>query len=186
MKKKKITYGVYGMMEYLALIKIGKSTLKVLFTDGSMTSMGENPARYTTDNFMFQHAIELSDEFKRGLIKVVSEIELDEELRIESNEGNTSQHLSPAETPQTKFPEDDQKNEVESTETSSASSSASEETEEIPKKDSTKTAVEFTCNDDAKDYLERTFGVKRSTLRTRADIVSIGERNGVSIHFISE
>ena len=82
MKKKRITYGVYGMMEYQTIIKIGRATLKVLFTDGSMTAIGQNPAKYTTSDFLVQHAIENSSEFKRGRITVVDTIELDEEVRI--------------------------------------------------------------------------------------------------------
>lgn len=53
------------------------------------------------------------------------------------------------------------------------------------KAEKTMTALEFTCNDDAKDYLEENFGVARSKLRTRADIVSAGKENGVDIHFDS-
>lgn len=53
MKKKKITYGVSGMMEYQAIIKIGKATMKVPFSEGSMTAMGVNPARFTTGKYVF-------------------------------------------------------------------------------------------------------------------------------------
>lgn len=90
MKKKRITYGVYGMMEYQAIIKIGRATLKVLFTDGSMTSIGQNPAKYTTSDFLTQHAIENSSDFKRGRIQVVNTIELDEDVRIERNPAKPS------------------------------------------------------------------------------------------------
>ena len=90
MKKKRITYGVYGMMEYQAIIKIGRATLKVLFTDGSMTSIGQNPAKYTTSDFLTQHAIENSSDFKLGRIQVVNTIELDEDVRIERNPAKPS------------------------------------------------------------------------------------------------
>lgn len=76
MKKKKITYGVSGMMEYQAVIKVGRNNMKVLFSDGSVSAMGVNPATFTTENFMVQHAIENSSDFKRGRIKVVNTIEL--------------------------------------------------------------------------------------------------------------
>ena len=85
MKKKRITYGVYGMMEYQTIIKIGRATLKVLFTDGSITSIGQNPAMYTTSDFLVQRAIENSSEYKKGRIMMVNTIELDEEVRIERN-----------------------------------------------------------------------------------------------------
>ena len=47
----------------------------------------------------------------------------------------------------------------------------------------TSTRKEFTCNDDAKDFLETEFGVKRSTLRTRADITACGKSNGIDVVF---
>lgn len=87
------------MMEYQSIIKIGRATLKVLFTDGSITAIGQNPAKYTTSDFLVQHAIENSSEFKRGRITVVDTIELDEEVRIERNPAkpSTQQAPSPAE-----------------------------------------------------------------------------------------
>lgn len=60
MKKTKKIYGVSGMMEYQAIVKIGKATMKVQFSDGSMTAMGVNPATFTTEDFITQHAIEHS------------------------------------------------------------------------------------------------------------------------------
>lgn len=66
MKKTKKTYGVSGMMEYQAVIRIGKATMKVPFTDGSMTAMGVNPATFTTEDFMTQHAIEHSSVWTPG------------------------------------------------------------------------------------------------------------------------
>lgn len=78
------------MMEYQTIIKIGRATLKVLFTDGSMTAIGQNPAKYTTSDFLVQRAIENSSEFKKGRIQVVDTIELDEEVRIERNPAKPS------------------------------------------------------------------------------------------------
>ena len=82
------------MMEYQAIIKIGKATMKVPFSEGSMTAMGVNPARFTTENYMVQQAIEQSGEFRRGRIYKVSVIELDEEVKIEgrNNAGNNENH----------------------------------------------------------------------------------------------
>ena len=220
MKKKRITYGVHGMMEYQSIIKIGRATLKVLFTDGSMTAIGQNPAKYTTSDFLVQHAIENSSEFKRGRITVVDTIELDEEVRIERNPAKpTTLHApSPAEAkpvaataakveePQgiadeptektdavdadevesamldTPAPEVDIepiKDEVPSTEEDAAELSESDNEEGL-------TEVEFSTNQEAKDYLTKTFGVKSGTMKNRADIVAIGEANGVKIIFITE
>lgn len=220
MKKKRITYGVHGMMEYQSIIKIGRATLKVLFTDGSMTAIGQNPAKYTTSDFLVQHAIENSSEFKRGRITVVDTIELDEEVRIERNpvKPSTQQAPSPAEAKpvaataaKVEEPQDiadeptEETNAVDADEAESASAdtpatevdiepiedevpSTEEDAAELSENDNEDglTEVEFSTNQEAKDYLKKTFGVKSGTMKNRADIVAIGEANGVKIIFITE
>lgn len=220
MKKKRITYGVHGMMEYQSIIKIGRATLKVLFTDGSMTAIGQNPAKYTTSDFLVQHAIENSNEFKRGRITVVDTIELDEEVRIERNPAKptTQQAPSPAEAkpvaataakveePQDIADEPTEKTDaVDADEVESAMldtpapevdiepiedevPSTEEDAAELSENDNEEglTEVEFSTNQEAKDYLTKTFGVKSGTMKNRADIVAIGEANGVKIIFVTE
>ena len=208
------------MMEYQSIIKIGRATLKVLFTDGSMTAIGQNPAKYTTSDFLVQHAIENSSEFKRGRITVVDTIELDEEVRIERNPAKpTTLHApSPAEAkpvaataakveePQDIADEPTEKTDaVDADETESASAdtpapevdiepiedegpSTEEDAAELSENDNEEglTEVEFSTNQEAKDYLTKTFGVKSGTMKNRADIVAIGEANGVKIIFVTE
>lgn len=220
MKKKRITYGVHGMMEYQSIIKIGRATLKVLFTDGSMTAIGQNPAKYTTSDFLVQHAIENSSEFKRGRITVVDTIELDEEVRIERNPAkpSTQQAPSPAEAKpvaataaKVEEPQDianeptEETNAVDADEAESASAdtpatevdmepiedevpTTEEDAAELSESDNEDglTEVEFCTNQEAKDYLTKTFGVKSGTMKNRADIVAIGEANGVKIIFVTE
>lgn len=220
MKKKRITYGVHGMMEYQSIIKIGRATLKVLFTDGSMTAIGQNPAKYTTSDFLVQHAIENSSEFKRGRITVVDTIELDEEVRIERNPAkpSTQQAPSPAEVKpvaataaKVEEPQDiadeptEETNAVDADEAESASAdtpatevdiepiedevpSTEEDAAELSENDNEDglTEVEFSTNQEAKDYLTKTFGVKSGTMRTRAEIIAVGETHGVKITFVTE
>lgn len=197
MKKRRITYGVRGMMEYQALIPVGKATLRILFTDGSMNSLGAHPAKFTTDNFMIQHAIENSADFKRGKIQVLHAYELDEDVHIECNhtcakvESDKSATVVEAQ-PTIADTHDEEENlsvenpeEEEHPSAENHEASAEQQASTESKAEKARTALEFTCNDDAKDYLEKTFGVTRSKLRTRADIVSAGKENGVEIHFDS-
>lgn len=224
MKKKRITYGVYGMMEYQAIIKIGRATLKVLFTDGSMTSIGQNPAKYTTSDFLTQHAIENSSDFKRGRIQVVNTIELDEDVRIERNPAKpstqtanvaakavidnkpteaSSSHTTPVaedvadETTEeadagvvTPTDEADAETIEEEPETESETNVEEDTTsEESAAEDNTaegKTEVEFTDNQEAKDYIFKNFGVKPGTMRKREDIKAVGATYGVKITFVNE
>lgn len=224
MKKKRITYGVYGMMEYQTIIKIGRATLKVLFTDGSMTAIGQNPAKYTTSDFLVQRAIENSSEFKKGRIMTVSTIELDEDVRMERNPAKpstqtanvaakavidnkpteaSSSHTTPVaedvadETTEeadagvvTPTDEADAETIEEEPETESETNVEEDTTsEEIAAEDNTaegKTEVEFTDNQEAKDYIFKNFGVKPGTMRNREDIKAVGETYGVKITFVNE
>ena len=208
------------MMEYQSIIKIGRATLKVLFTDGSITAIGQNPAKYTTSDFLVQHAIENSSEFKRGRITVVDTIELDEEVRIERNPVKPSTQQAPslaeakpvaATAAKVEEPQDiadeptEETNAVDADEAESASAdtpapevdiepiedevpSTEEDAAELSENDNEEglTEVEFSTNQEAKDYLTKTFGVKSGTMKNRADIVAIGEANGVKIIFITE
>lgn len=224
MKKKRITYGVYGMMEYQTIIKIGRATLKVLFTDGSMTAIGQNPAKYTTSDFLVQRAIENSSEFKKGRIQVVDTIELDEDVRIERNPAKPStqaakvaakavidnkpteaflSHTTPvAEDMEDETTEESDADVVAPTDEADAETiedevaditeeEAEEDTtsEETAAEDNTaegKTEVEFTDNQEAKDYIFKNFGVKPGTMRNREDIKAVGETYGVKITFVNE
>lgn len=187
MKKKKITYGVNGMMEYQAVIKVGKNNMKVLFSDGSISAMGVNPATFTTENFMVQHAIENSTDFKRGRIRVVNTIELEEELHIERNSVKPATDVpSPILAPTTApIPTECAAAPVRECENAPDTQADNEaEAEDNAETAPATTHVEFSCNDDAKDYLEQTFGLVRSKLRNREDIVTAGKANGVDIIFV--
>lgn len=212
------------MMEYQTIIKIGRATLKVLFTDGSMTAIGQNPAKYTTSDFLVQRAIENSSEFKKGRIQVVDTIELDEEVRIERNPAKpstqtanvaakavidnkpteaSSSHTTPVaedvadETTEeadagvvTPTDEADAETIEEEPETESETNveedTTSEETAAEDNAAEGKTEVEFTDNQEAKDYIFKNFGVKPGTMRNREDIKAVGETYGVKITFVNE
>lgn len=181
MKKKSITYGVYGMMEYQAIIPMGKARLKVHFTDGSITSIGQNPAKFTTSDFMTQHAIENSDLYLRGFIKRINVIELDEEIDFEDSTSResvstpiTEEGVETNATVASEFPAVEAQN-VSENAVGLGNKEKNEQTE-----------VEFSTNQEAKDYLVRSFGVKGNVLKTRADIVAVGESFGVKISFATE
>ena len=191
MKKKRITYGVSGMMEYQTIIRFGKNTLKVTFTGGSMNAIGVTPATFTTNNFLIQQAIENSSEFTRGRIRIVKVVELDEELRIErAKPAPVAVPQNVAEAPIASkapaAPKSESVNIVEDTkgETADRTTPTTEPLPEKQKNVATMTEVEFSCNDDAKDYLEQTFGSVRSKLRNREDITNAGKVHNVEIIFV--
>ncbi len=173
------------MMEYQALIKIGKATLKVLFTDGSLTAFGQNPAKYTTSDFLVQHAIENSSDFKRGRITVVNSTELDEEVRIERNPAKASAEAEAqsADVQTVNAEASVETPAVEATASPAAEAGAAEATAE-EKAAEGETEVEFATNQEAKDYLAQNFGVK--SVKTRDEIKAVGATYGVKITFSNE
>lgn len=204
------------MMEYQTVIKIGRATLKVMFTDGSMTSIGQNPAKYTTSDFLVQHAIENSSDFKRGRITIVNSIELDEEVRIERNPAKPSTQQAQAPIPAEAKPvaataakvkeaqgaadeptdeanagdaeetETDAPADIEDTPADVTEEETTEETTEEAATANGRTEVEFTDNQEAKDYIAKNFGVKPGSMRNREDIKAVGETYGVKITFVNE
>lgn len=65
------TYGVMGLMEWNALIPIGRSTLRVHFSGGTVTGYGVTPATFTTDNPAIKHLIETSYWFQsKKIVKI--------------------------------------------------------------------------------------------------------------------
>ncbi len=67
--KKRITYEIHGQIERNCYFRIGKALVRIDFTGGAINSTGVYPAQYTTDNPLFQRAIENSEAFCRGEIK---------------------------------------------------------------------------------------------------------------------
>lgn len=64
----KKVYGVPGMMEWHAVIPIGKSSMCVKFTGGTLSGYGITPAKYTTSDEVIQKMIENSPHFRSGKI----------------------------------------------------------------------------------------------------------------------
>ena len=71
MTKSKVTYGVMGMMEWNALIPVGRSTLRVHFSGGTLTGYGATPATFTTDNPAVMRLIEDSYWYKIRKIRKI-------------------------------------------------------------------------------------------------------------------
>lgn len=150
-----------------------------------MNAIGVTPATYTTSSFLIQQAIENSNEFKRGRIRIVRTIELDEEIHIERPKPATAiaERSNPAPTAKAeKAPEPTEDAEV--AEVNAEDGATSEEQPEESAPTAPLTQVEFSCNDDAKDYLEQTFGYVRSKLRNREDIINAGKAHNVEIIFV--
>lgn len=181
--KTKTTYGVYNLVEWHAVLRMGKAYVKVPFTGGSITTQGVTPATFTTEDPIIQFAIERSPEYVNGKIKVVRRVDLKEVIKIECNAHKVASDVpghSPAPIPTDCAATPVQEGEKAPDTQTSNEAGAEDNAETAP----APTQVEFSCNDDAKDYLEETFGFVRSKLRNREDIINAGKAHNVEIIFV--
>ena len=89
--KKRITYEIHGQIERSCYFRIGKALVRIEFSGGSINSTGVYPAYYSTDNALFQKAIENSEifrngEIKRGRVEIIKEAGDDVELDNNEND----------------------------------------------------------------------------------------------------
>lgn len=77
------TYGVYGLMDWQPIIRVGRAKFCPLFTGGGATAYGQTPAKYATSNEVCQRIIENSDYFKSGHIKLLYSNEIEEAKNLE-------------------------------------------------------------------------------------------------------
>lgn len=184
------TYGIYGLTEWHGKVKAGTLEASLSFVGGTCSPSGAQPAYMVTKNPITQFVIENSKEFKNGFINLVMLQELpgtDKRIathkpvpkRIEDTDAGVE-----APTPEVGKPfEDGAKVE------SGAESTEETTSDEFATEDNTaeaKTEVEFTDNQEAKDYIAKNFGVKPGTMRNREDIKVVGETYGVKITFVNE
>ena len=66
-----VTYGIYGLTEWEAVIPIGRATVRVRFAGGSRSAYGVIPATFTTANPAVKRVIENSRYFLDGRIEIV-------------------------------------------------------------------------------------------------------------------
>ena len=197
--KSKTTYGVYNLIEWHALLHLGKGRVKVTFTGGSITTQGVTPATFTTEDPVVQFAIERSPEFKSGKIKVVRRVKLEGLIPIERNglgprsealaqnhsgaEAGTS-GLGPRSEALAQNHSGGMGQDGGGGFGAEDGAGSSEEGGETAAAGIGMTQVEFASNDEAKDYLEQNFGLVRSKLRNKEDIYKAGKANGVEIFFV--
>lgn len=75
---KLVKYGIYGAVERIIAVRIGKATMNITFSGGTLDSSGVTPATFATKNIFEQKVIENHPEFKSGVIKVIHTQNIDE------------------------------------------------------------------------------------------------------------
>lgn len=171
------TYGVPELTEWHGKVKAGTIQIAVSFTGGTSSPSGAQPAYLVTKDPITQFVIENSKEFRNGFIIL---------LMSQDIPGNhprmavpkLSAKATPLHLENTAVEETETASEEVGTNLEESESKISSQTEE-----SQMVEMEFSCNDDAKDYLEQQFGYVRSKLINREAIVNAGKVHGIEITF---
>ena len=197
MNAKRKTYGVRGMMEWAAILKCGKFSLKVHFSGGSMTSYGTKPATFTTENPMTQSFIENSEQFKSKKIYIVR---VSEGTGKYANAASTAKprakvvkkvsHIGGAAATATAILDSTlsaANEEAESTEGQPIEETEDqpiEETEDQPigETEGNATVVEVTDLDAARHYLKDRFEIASSRMR-KSDVLNAADEHGFVFKF---
>lgn len=155
----KITYGVPGLVDWVAQIKVGAATVNVHFSGGALTAYGVTPAEYTTDNPFLQRVIEQSQYFKSGRIRVQRQQEISEPGR----------------------PKEAQPQEAPAKNDNAPTAKAAPLNHGAPEEPQANTAgeVEVTCLQDAQGYLLEKFNIPAYKVRSYEAAQKAAEEHGV-------
>ena len=94
--KRKVTYEIRGQIERSCYFRVGKALLRVDFTGGAINSAGMTPASYTTENPLYQKAIEDSEQFHNGEIVIGATEKIEEMVsssKVPCNEENSKKEV---------------------------------------------------------------------------------------------
>lgn len=167
------TYGVNGLMEWHARLPLGKTTLLVDFTGGSLTGYGVSPATYTTGNEVVQRVIESSRPYREGKIRLLRSVTQTVGATAKAREGALP---SPApagatHTPCARLPAS----------TQCAPLPGAAPAAAPPGGQPDLFSYEATDEADAADYLSGSHGVAPEKLNSRADILREASRLGITL-----
>lgn len=71
----KITYCVYGLIEWHLSVPAGMMLIPVEFSGGKISGFGVSPATYTTSDPVVQRALESTSWFRNGKMKILRRVE---------------------------------------------------------------------------------------------------------------
>lgn len=170
------------MMEYQTIVRVGKNSVKVNFSGGSISNGCMQPARFSTKNLIIQNAIETSDEFMKGRIRLEKAIGLNEEIKVEKpastidnaqctmpNQGDSGNLLSPEDKRADPEAETSRRQDEEQSVDSGERDSQEGELQE----------VEVSCKDVAKQYLQDHFNERPAPLRRWDDVQACAAKHGI-------
>lgn len=169
------------MMEYQTIVKVGRNSVKVNFSGGSISNGCMQPARFSTKNLIIQNAIEASDEFMKGRIRLEKAIPLNEEIRVEKPETPTpgTSESRPQHNEEADGTETQGEPEAPTPRQTETSATSTDEAEGPDNGSSGLMEVEVSCKDVAKQYLQDHFSERPAPLRTWNDVQACAAKYGL-------
>lgn len=192
MNSKKKIYGVKGMMEWIASIPCGKAIVTVPFTGGSLSGYGIVPAQYMTENPFMQAVVENSDYYKNGKIILIREMDGSGKYQLPVRNAEHSNHM-PGQAATASVVLDsalnpDYKGMVGAGPIADALGTVANEpsgealgagAEPSANAQGTVAVVEVTDIDEAREYLVEKFGIARSTIRYKSNVLKEAEERRI-------
>lgn len=185
------TYGVFGKVEYVMMASVANKTVTIDFSGGSINNRGVIPASFKTNNPLVQRALEASDEFKVGIVKLIQNIpeECDmraakarEEAQVRAAREAEEKAKADAAAKQAAAKQKEVKQEAVPTAGDSKENAAVDEQEagaEEANKVEEKIKVEVSCKEDAVEYLKANHGYTSSKLRSNEAIERAASEHGI-------
>lgn len=163
-------YGVYGMNEFVALIRCGRANVSIVFRNGSNSIGRTVPATYATKSEFFQAVIEQSDLFKGGRIQLLDCVEVDDEPSsvASASEGDLEAASLQGDALEGRSHDKSEDHEP-----------ADGRSDEEGKENGGLKEIEVSCLADAKDYLCNEFGYKKTQLKGAESVKRAAEEHGV-------
>lgn len=187
-------YGVYGKVEFVMSVFIANTSVCVDFSGGSITNRGVIPASYTTNNPLVQKALEGTNEFKVGVVRLIDSIPESDDVRVARAMAEAEQRAkeeavnSGSDTraeSQTSEQGYEAKTEAPAHEQQAVDNQSAAYAKEVAPdavsadECDAKTTVEVTCFEDAVEYLKANFGYTSSKLRTKPAVERAAEEHGI-------
>ena len=174
----KITYGAPRLVDWVAQIKSGSTTVRVHFSGGALTAYGVTPAEYTTSDPFIQKVIERSSYFREGRIILLRRTGKPDKPKT-SNLQKAKAQPEPEPAAGTAAPLAEQPTTViEEAETAAEPEPVAEaRAEETATVGFTK--VEVTCLPDAQAYLQENFNIPSYKVRNCETAQRIAAEHGI-------
>lgn len=185
------TYGVFGKVEFVMMASVANKTVTIDFSGGSINNRGVIPASFKTNNPLVQRALEASDEFKVGIVRLIENIpeECDmraakarEEAQVRAAREAEEKAKADAAAKQAATKQKEVKQEAVPTAGDSKENAAVDEQEagaEEANNVEEKIKVEVSCKEDAVEYLKANHGYTSSKLRSNEAIERAAAEHGI-------